>query len=326
MSNETRRQYGFKWRQAIKIFRDRLKRGRETGSDAELRIAELVSRKMSSNITPSVRSYYYLGKSRGLTLLSTGQPFFINTSDRGITTWIILGGVWETFVDNVLTKLAKSNMNFRDVGANMGYYSIKVGGLIGPHGKILSFEPNPELFEYLRDNIDINGMSPRAQIWQLALGNKADVRELKFDYQNMGGGSLMELGERSRAVSVSIDTLEHLIPAGTRIDLMKIDAEGYEPLILEGAGTLLRENPNMLILLEVSIGNWRQYCEPKDVLEGLIGLEKEVFRIDTNGDVVPMGNASEFLKTIDENFVAYCLIAPRDARIRTELAEFIRLN
>src|SRR5262245_54360926 len=106
------------------------------------------------------RMYCYLGGNRALTQLSTGQPFFVNTDDRGIATWIMLGGIWETFVDDVLCRLARPGMNFLDIGANMGYYSVKIGGLIGPSGKIFSFEPNPEIYPFLKDNMEVNGFGP----------------------------------------------------------------------------------------------------------------------------------------------------------------------
>jgi len=126
------------------------------------------------------RPYYYLGHGRGLTQLSTGHPFFVNTRDRGITTWIILGGVWETFVDDVLCALARPGGIFLDVGANQGYYSVKLGHLVGPAGAGFSFEPNPELYAVLADNVDINGLSARVRTFPLAAGDAPGRSVLHF--------------------------------------------------------------------------------------------------------------------------------------------------
>jgi FkbM family methyltransferase len=270
------------------------------------------------------RPYYYLGGNRALTQLSTGQPFFINTDDRGITTWIILGGLWETFVDDVLSRLAKPGMNFLDIGANMGYYSVKIGGLVGPTGKIFSFEPNPELYPFLRDNIDINGFRPRAELFQLALGDADGRGELKFTHENMGGGHLFAGGAGSRSVPVDLGMLDNFISKSTKIDLMKIDAEGYEPRILAGGKRVLNDNPEAFIVLEVSIANWRLFGNPEETLQQLAGTEKEIFQIETSGAVRPMGSAYEFLARIDDKFVSYCLVAPRASSAREVLVDLIR--
>ena len=137
-----------------------------------------------------MRPYYYLGQNWGLTQLSTGDPFFVNTDDRGITTWIILGGTWENFVDDVLTRIARPGEVFLDVGANMGYYTVKIGKKVGPAGRVYSFEPNAELFPFVRENISINGMNGWAKVFPLAVGAEPGWSRLTFDYSNMGGGSL----------------------------------------------------------------------------------------------------------------------------------------
>ena len=77
------------------------------------------------------RPYFYLGGNWGLTRLSTGEPFFVNTNDRGITPWIIMGGKWETFVDDIMQELLREGDICLDIGANMGYYTIKMLSKIG---------------------------------------------------------------------------------------------------------------------------------------------------------------------------------------------------
>ena len=175
------------------------------------------------------RPYYFLGGNRALTQLSTGEPFFVNTDDRGITTWIILGGVWETFVDDVLCRLARPGMNFLDVGAHIGYYSVKIGKLIGPNGGIFSFEPNPELYPFLRDNIEINGLSSRTRTFQIAVGEGEGSEELKFDYGNMGGGNLFGRPQPHRTATLGVTTLDRCIPAARESISSRSTRKGVSP-------------------------------------------------------------------------------------------------
>ena len=60
----------------------------------------------------SNRPYYPLNDGWGLTYLSTGQPFFVNTEDRNITPWILMGGHWETNVDRILCAYVKPECGF----------------------------------------------------------------------------------------------------------------------------------------------------------------------------------------------------------------------
>ncbi len=272
------------------------------------------------------RTYAYLGGNRALTQLSTGAPFFVNTDDRGISPWIILGGHWETFVDDILTQLAKPGMAFLDIGANMGYYSAKIGSLVGQQGRVYSFEPNPELYSFLVDNVNINGLRKQASTWNLALSDQPGRADLHFGYHNMGGGSLGGKGASTHTVSVEVDTLDRLLAPGTRVDLIKIDAEGFEPKILLGAQRVLRENPGLVMILEVSLGRWQKQSDPAQVFNDVIGQDKEVFQIQHSGKMVPMGSPGEFLGRISPGFVSYCLILPQQSAVRQELSAFISVD
>lgn len=267
-----------------------------------------------------MRPYYYLGGNRALTQLSIGNPFFVNTDDRGITTWIILGGLWETFVDDILYEVAQPGMTFVDIGANMGYYTVKIGSKVGAAGKVYSFEPNPELNSFLDDNININGFGPRARAFKCALGDARGKATLYFPYENMGGGSLAGPGLNSVAVEVAVDTLDDCIAAGERVDLVKIDAEGFEPKILSGGRRVMAENPNLVMVLEVNLLIWRMFCEPGAVLRELLGDSREIFAIHTDGRLVPYQDADTFLARVDDNFVAYCLVAPKAAQMGRRFA------
>lgn len=107
-----------------------------------------------------------------MTRLATGNPFFVNTNDKAIGAWIALTGVWETATDALLTNYAKPCMTVIDIGANVGYYTVRLGNVVGPTGKLYAFEPNPELYPYLLENIKINGFSDHVTVLTTALATK----------------------------------------------------------------------------------------------------------------------------------------------------------
>lgn len=258
-----------------------------------------------------MRPYYYMGDARALTQLSTGEPFFVNTKDRGISVWIIMGGVWETFVDDVLCALVRPGDVFLDLGANMGYYTVKLGTRVGPTGKVYSFEPNPELFTFLSDNIEINGFAGRAQAFPVAAGAEAGRSLLNFHYANMGGGWVTppaELLEDSAGTPVEVVRVDDVLPPDLKADLIKLDVEGFEPLALKGMTGVLARSPHAAIVTEVATAHWRRFGEPKDILREVAG-DRLIFLIHHSGRLehVP---AEALGERLSPSFVSYVLLLP----------------
>jgi FkbM family methyltransferase len=172
--------------------------------------------------------FYYLGNNRGLTYLETGHPFFVNTSDCALTPWLIMGGHWETWADRVVSSYLRPGMKVIDVGANVGYYSVKWGSMIGPSGELHAFEPNPEMTQFLYENFTLNGLHGHCRLHCHAVGAEHGTAVLTFTDHNTGAGTIRDAamppgGVKSYPVGVApLDSvLEHM----SHVDLMKIDVE-----------------------------------------------------------------------------------------------------
>lgn len=133
---------------------------------------------------------------------------------------------------------------FIDVGANTGYYSL-LAATQHPRIHVHAFEPAQGPLHYLRKNIDLNQFSNQISIHSIALSNSAgavnfyEVKNKKYAYlpHNLGGvGSLTEDLSKT-AYMVKTETIDRFAAQHsiTSIDLMKIDTEGTEHFILEGA-------------------------------------------------------------------------------------------
>ena len=219
----------------------------------------------------STRDYFYLGNQRALTSLYTGQPFFVDTNDITISTWIIRDGVWEAFVADVLLKHASGGV-FVDCGANMGYYTI----LLGPRfQQIFSFEPNPVLCAILRENVMINALSSKCHVFQSALGSAKSSATLVAEERTSGGGHVVH-GRASNAGAdpashqIAVERLDDVLPQDTQVDVMKVDVEGTEPDLFEGAWSVIDRSPSIKLVVELSPGGWRgQGSDPVAFLEKL---------------------------------------------------------
>lgn len=271
-----------------------------------------------------MRPYYYLGGNRGLTQLASGQLFIVNTEARDIATWIIHKGVWETFVDDVLCALARPGDTFLDIGSNMGYYAIKIGGLVGGEGRLFAYEPNPDLFEVLSDNVHINGFSGRAQVFQAAAGAEAGASTLTFERRFPGGG-IAGLGpeyavggrEQKDIQVVSIDDT-----VDGEAHLIKIDVEGFEPLVLQGMKKLMARSPDAAVVVEVSYIQWARFGDPVQMLSDF-AKGRRLFRIRYDGKLQELPG-DEIDQHLDRQFPSYLLALPatpgRLAQVRRFLA------
>jgi FkbM family methyltransferase len=269
-----------------------------------------------------MRPYFYLGGNRGLTQLSTGEFFYVNTEDRSITPWILHGGYWEIFVDDILSALARPGDVFVDVGANMGYYTIKIGSKIGPQGKVYSFEPNPHMFDFLSDNIMINAFEGRSQLFKMAVGAEAGETWFSFQRREPGGGAVHDerLGVEDE-IRVPVVRLDDVIPQNQPVNLIKIDVEGFEPQALKGMRGLLARSPDAAAVVEMAYEQWSRFGDPMALLrEAAEG--RDIYRIHNNGHLqrLPKDDPESVLEA---GFVSYLLLLPATAERQRQIARFL---
>ncbi|MDX1973867.1 MAG: FkbM family methyltransferase, partial [Candidatus Sumerlaeia bacterium] len=138
-----------------------------------------------------------------------------------------------------------------DVGANLGYFCVHAAYQLGPSGSIYAFEPNRENFALLESN-------------RMSLKNHANVTTYKEGVSRAEGTAELSLGPHSTyhslerrfdsgaTESVPITTLDAWFAKTgvSRIDLLKIDVEGHEPAVLEGASKSIAEGRIKSIVLE----------------------------------------------------------------------------
>jgi FkbM family methyltransferase len=209
----------------------------------------------------------------------------------------MIGG-WETFVDTILTRLCRENMRVCDLGANLGYYTIKLAHLVGPGGYVLALEPNPELFPFLRDSVELNGFSARVRIENLAAGAENGSLVLNYADTNMGGGNLFGLPPHMspRTSEVRVVAVDDLVHDERGFDLIKIDVEGWESQVIKGMARTLEKSAHASIVTEVSWPQWSQSGDPANQLRGLIGARDGIFIIHHDGSLerVPLTNLDRF--------------------------------
>jgi FkbM family methyltransferase len=137
-----------------------------------------------------------------------------------------------------------------DVGAHIGNHSLYFSHVLGL--RTLSFEPNPATFAHLRANIRDNGLAQRCHVRNAAVGSAGGhARASAPSARNSG----MARVENDPAGAVEVVTLDDEVLDEPRIDIVKIDVEGWELEVLRGGSrTLARHRP--LVYVEVGPENF----------------------------------------------------------------------
>jgi len=137
-----------------------------------------------------------------------------------------------------------------DIGAHIGRYTLRAASKAS---KVIAVEPDPSNFRLLESNVALNGLS-NVVLVSKAMSSRAGPRLLRrAGRSNTGMSTLLpdSSGREASSEDIIVDgeTLDHLVGAHalSRIDWLKIDVEGHEVAVLEGAPAALRVTQKMVL-------------------------------------------------------------------------------
>lgn len=174
--------------------------------------------------------------------------------DVGIGQFIRRGTWWESFMEKYFKKYYKPNTNVIDVGANIGSHTILMANIISKNCQVFSFEPI--YWDIVIMNADLNKIQDKVCVFNKGLGKKNELLKIKTYDRSMkkaygrvslnGKSDLQENKDLNIQKEVGIITLDSL--KLTNISEIKIDVEGMEMDVLEGAKeTISKERPVIFI-------------------------------------------------------------------------------
>jgi len=183
-------------------------------------------------------------------------------------------------------RLIQPGQTILDVGANVGYYTLLAADRLGPNGVVYAFEPVNQNFHRLNDNLELNHFEHVIPV-KYALGAEIN-RSVKIylgQDEEWGMSSITEHSARSGHTEIiPVNTLDHFVSEYglSQLDILKMDVEGYEPLVLQGGMQALRKyKPVLLIELFNEILARQQFsCE--DVFSVLEHIGYAAFAIEKN--------------------------------------------
>ena len=177
------------------------------------------------------------------------------------------GTKFDAIFDFLKTYL-QEGMVFVDVGANIGSHAINAARLVGRTGSVFAFEADPDTYRLLAENITSNGLR-NIVARQTCVSDHVGTLSF-YKHRDSAKSSTVDRGEKLSATLPS-DTLDNLISANTKIDVLKVDVEGAELSVLRGAREILndRGRPSVVIIEVFDVRDNTDKSEGiREVLEG----------------------------------------------------------
>jgi FkbM family methyltransferase len=195
------------------------------------------------------------------TTIEVKKPFLTPVKVRFNIVWRFMEkGQWESPQISTILKKIRRGDTIVDIGAWLGMYTLLFSQLVGPSGNIIAFEPDPKARKTLKENLDLNRIS-NVKVEALAV---SDVGKCVTLLSRKWGNSVSSISRynsddknllKENVTSTSLDAYL----SNSRIDGVKVDAEGAELLVMKGSTDILRnQKPWFLVEYE------GQYVPEKD--------------------------------------------------------------
>jgi FkbM family methyltransferase len=194
---------------------------------------------------------------------------------------IIRDGLYNSAILEFMEILSVPNCIVLDIGANIGAYTIPLAKA-HPEIEVHAYEPNPSALERFQKNMNINGVK-NVVLKEVGAGGLTGELELNaFDKRDLAFSSFLPpLKKGSRKILVKVVRLDDVYQESIKpVCLIKIDTQGYECQILEGAQALIRRyHPPILLEHEDDLFHQKKDSETtkKNLKALFVDLGYEVF-------------------------------------------------
>jgi FkbM family methyltransferase len=193
-----------------------------------------------------------LSQQNMLVMDKQGNRFVIPNLVDPTAQHLLLNGVYEPAVLDFICSQLSPDAYFVDVGANLGLFSISVARRLSASGRVIAIEASPVMYDYLQANITLNQVDNITACCVAASDSVA--RQVPFyeaPSEKFGMGSLAHRFHDSPTM-VPAETLDALLDEKSmaRVQVLKIDVEGFEMTVLRGAARLLAKTPSPWVVFE----------------------------------------------------------------------------
>ena len=197
--------------------------------------------------------------------------------DTGISSELLIYGNHEPLTTEIILDELSEGMICIDIGSNIGYYALLESKKIGKNGNVLAIEPSPENFSTLVYNIKLQN-DQNINAFNFAIGDKND--EIEFLIGKKSNWSKVKdendiIESEDKIIKIPLKTLNSFVKDNQleKIDLLRMDVEGYENNIIDGAIEVLTKfKPKIMVEIHKMIMGKKK---TREILEKLKKLNYE---------------------------------------------------
>lgn len=234
-------------------------------ADSEKTTSTLIERtrqEMRGRSEMQLRALVFEGTCINTLKAETADGAFSFDARDDIVGWTIAKGFWEPNETAWIKTILRPGDFAIDVGANLGWYTVIMGRLVGQDGTVAAFEPEPRNFELLNRNVTENQVGDNCKLFQMALLDHAGDCRMEVSNNNFGDHRVRHFSpdefmhsrydeKTRREIAVRADTLDAALDLADLINrkvrLLKIDAQGSEISIMRGGRRTLDKTEYMII-------------------------------------------------------------------------------
>lgn len=225
-----------------------------------------------------------------------GARIHLNPNDPVVSGALALH-VYEKPETRFFLSAIRPGMTFLDIGANVGYYTALALARIGPKGRVIAVEPDPEAFGYLQRTVAANG-EDRTTVVNKGLAEAPSTLRLYRNLSNRGDNRFYANDLANGYLEVEVARADDLL-AGLgiqRVDFIKMDVQGFEGHVLSGLERTIRNSNSLVMLSEFwPWGLGEAGSQPLEVLARLDRLGCKLYELTADGSTVPLTDYPAFI-------------------------------
>jgi len=204
----------------------------------------------NNKIIKKIKRFIFM-KTKPEFIIVNGNKMYLDKLDS----MRILTQEFEPIETRLVKEKIKKGETVLDIGANIGYYTLIFSKLVGPKGKVFSFEPDIENFKILKKNVKVNNCK-NVILVNKAVSDKNGTEKMTIFDGNRGRNTVgardfndEEITSKEPVKTIAID---EYLDKNIKVDFIKIDIQGSEYKAFKGLRKVIKRSNNLKILAELS--------------------------------------------------------------------------
>lgn len=226
-----------------------------------------------------------------------GLKVVVDPNEPEFGRYIAADRIWEIHIVEAIRANLGPGDCFVDIGANVGVMSFNAAQIVGPHGKVIGFEPNPRNISAFRRGIVANAFD-HVLLYPFAV---SDHREMIGVTSASNGKVIGDAVATQAADVIQAIAVDEILAHEAGVDLVKMDIEGYEPQALRGiAQTLARHKPKILCEFNPLCLKEQGHADPSVFAEAIFELTSGVQLVEHDHSRTDVRSARELVALWNE--------------------------